>query len=312
VNRSAYFLVGPTGVGKSGVAQHLAEVRGVPILSADSMAIYRGMDIGTAKPSVEERGKVPYFGVDLVEPDVAFSAWDYRKHALASLATVSETCNAIVVGGTGLYIKSLTDGLSDRPGGNAALRDVWEKRLHAEGIEALQDALRDAAPDVFEGIVDKQNPRRLLRALETVGSPSQPRKWSRNDDAIVVGLSIAPELLNVRIAQRVDAMYDQGLIVEVEQLLSRNASLSKTALQAIGYAEAMALIAGRMTQGEARERTIIRTRRLAKRQRTWFRHQANAIWVEVTAESTVESLAAEVAERWREYGPTAIRSECEA
>ncbi|MBT3192031.1 MAG: tRNA (adenosine(37)-N6)-dimethylallyltransferase MiaA [Verrucomicrobia bacterium] len=307
---AAHFLVGPTGVGKSAVAQLLAEQQGAPILSADSMLIYRGMDIGTAKPTVDERGAVPYFGVDLVDPDVTFSAWEYRRHALDALKRVPAPPYAIVTGGTGLYVKALTHGLVDRPGADPALRERWQRRLAEEGIGALQRALREVAPDVFESLADKQNPRRLIRALETVDAP-QPRV-DRPEEAVpatVVGLSIDPELLNERIAQRVHTMYDQGLLDEVEQLLAAGKPLSKTARQAIGYAEAMDLVEGRLTQAQAIERTIVRTRRLAKRQRTWFRHQADVIWVEVTRERSLADLADKVGQQWREHGPTAIRGE---
>jgi len=287
VDYAAFFLVGPTAVGKSAVAQHLAEQRSASILSADSMLIYRGMDIGTAKPTVAERGDVPYYGVDLAEPDESFSVWDYRRHALEALAALPEGEELIVTGGTGLYVKSLIHGLEDRPGGDAALRTEWERRLADEGIGALQDAVRRAAPERFEALADKENPRRLIRALEAAGAPHAVPSWTSAEEPVVVGLSMEPELLNARIAQRVEEMYAQGLMEEVTRLLERDRPLSETARQAIGYAEAIELIEGQATQAEAVERTIIRTRRLAKRQRTWFRHQANVDWLEVAPESDV-------------------------
>lgn len=304
---SAYFLVGPTAVGKTAVAQRLAEERDAAILSADSMLIYRGMDIGTAKPSLEARSMVPYYGMDLVNPEMSFSVWDYRRHAMAALEAESDR-DIIVVGGTGLYVKSLTDGLTARPGGDATLRRKWARRLEHEGIEVLQEALHAADAEALAALDDPRNPRRLIRALECAGLPGSTRAWghSQGRTAPLVGLWMTPELLNARIVQRVDAMYDEGLLEEVERLLASGGTLSKTARQAIGYAEAAEFIAGHITQAEARERTVVRTRRLAKRQRTWFRHQAEVDWVEVTPTATVAALADAVAQRWRKHGATAI------
>ncbi len=309
VSHAAYFLVGPTAVGKSAVAQILAEQRSSTILSADSMLIYRGMDIGTATPTPAERGAVPYRGTDLVDPAEEFSVWDYRLHALEALASITDGTEVIVTGGTGLYVKSLTHGLAGHPGADPALRAEWDRRLPEEGIVALQDAVRALNPAGFEALSDKENPRRLIRALETAAAPEAQRAWQSEKGPMLVGLSMAPELLNARIAQRVDAMYTQGLVEEVVSLLACQKPLSKTARKAIGYAEAIDLVEGRATQAEAMERTIVRTRRLAKRQRTWFRHQVRVDWVEVTPQASVASLAEQVAELWGKHGPTAIKSE---
>ncbi len=306
--RAAYFLVGPTAVGKSAVAQVLAEARNSVILSADSMLIYRGMDIGTAKPTPVERGDVPYYGVDLVDPEESFSVWDYRLHALDALREVGDEGELIVTGGTGLYVKSLTHGLADRPGADGELRAEWERRLEEEGIEALRAAARAADPKGFAALADTDNPRRLIRALESAGASSPSRSWQASRlNVKLVGLSMAPELLSAHIVQRVDAMYAAGLLEEVERLLGRDRPLSDTARQAIGYAEAIDVIEGRSSREDAMQRTVVRTRRLAKRQRTWFRNQADVAWVEVTPESTVASLVEQVSELWREYGPAGIR-----
>ncbi len=294
------FIVGATAVGKSAVAQFLAEKRGDVILSADSMLVYRGMDIGTAKPSLAERGDVPYYGIDLAGADEKFSVWDYRKHALDVLEDCTDGGRGVIVaGGTGLYVKSLTHGLEDRPGADLDLREKWEKRLEIDGVGGLQDALRKADSKAFEALVDKENPRRLIRALESVGSTHRPQKWKDVDsEPILVGLSMDPKLLHERIAQRVKIMYAEGLVTEVKSLLALDLPMSETAQQGIGYAEAIAFIDGRMTQAEAMERTVIRTRRLAKRQRTWFRNQAQVSWVEVTPDSCVEELAEQVEDVW--------------
>lgn len=303
-----YFLVGPTAVGKSSVAQYLAEKRGAAILSADSMLIYRGMDIGTATPTAEERGDVEYYGINLVAPDQKFSVWDYRQHALNALEKcLSEGKEVIVAGGTGLYVKSLTHGLENRPGEDRSLRDKWEKQFKDDGIKALQDALRKVDPVAYELLVDKENPRRLIRALESVGSKHNSQRWTEVDTVpFLVGLYMEPELLNERIARRVEIMYNDGLIAEVEGFLSQDSPMSVTAMQGIGYAEAIDFIEGRLTQKEAMERTVVRTRRLAKRQRTWFRNQAKVEWIYITPESKVEEIAMEVEMLWKEHGPTNV------
>jgi tRNA dimethylallyltransferase len=297
-------LVGATAVGKSAVAQCLAERRGSLILSADSMLVYRGMDIGTAKPTAAERGSVPYYGIDLADPSEKFSVWNYHQHALGVLSEHAERDGGvIVVGGTGLYVKSLTHGLEDRPGADAALRKEWELRVRDEGVRVLQEHVRSVAPEAYAALADNENPRRLLRVLESVGSLHERRRWSDPGDYVPpVALVMDNKLLHERIARRVEIMYAEGLVAEVERLLACELPMSDTARQAIGYTEAISYIEGNMTQAEAMERTIIRTRQLAKRQRTWFRNQTKAIGVEVFADSTVDNLADRVQEIWEKQG----------
>ena len=305
VGYSAYFLAGATATGKSAVAQVLAERLGMAILSADSMMVYRGMDVGTAKPLPEERGGVLYYGIDLVGPAEKFSVWDYRQHALAVFEENAVAGrDVIVVGGTGLYIKSLTHGLRNNSGEDAALRSEWESRVEAEGIEVLQRYLAETMPLEYGGLDDKANLRRLLRLLETGGGENS---WDGvAGEKVIVGLSMDNARLHGRIAERVEQMYAAGLVDEVQALLDSGRELSATALQAIGYAEAVDFLGGRVTLADAKERTIVRTRRLAKRQRTWFRHQADVVWVEVGESMDVDAVADRVEELWREYGATEI------
>jgi tRNA dimethylallyltransferase len=264
------------------------------------MLVYRGMDIGTAKPTVAERGNVPYFGIDLADPSEKFSVWNYYQHASGVLNEHADSAGGvIVVGGTGLYVKSLTHGLEDRPGADAALRAEWEQRIKEDGVQSLQQHVRSVAPEAYAALADKENPRRLLRVLEAVGSQHKRCRWSDPVDYVQpVALVMDNKLLHERIARRVEIMYAEGLVAEVERLLASELPLSDTARQAIGYTEAISYIKGDMTQAEAMERTIIRTRQLAKRQRTWFRNQTKAISVEVFEDSSVESLADKVQEIW--------------
>jgi tRNA dimethylallyltransferase len=179
----------------------------------------------------------------------------------------------------------------------------------------LAEALRSLDARAFELLPDKENPRRLIRALERAeGGGSAPRGWRLSAGggevamrAPLVGLSVPPEELHARIARRVQAMYSQGLIDEVRGLMERYGALSETAAAAIGYAEAAACIKGSCGVAEAMERTMVRTRQLAKRQRTWFRHQADVRWVEADGGMSVDDMADRVWKLWGEYGSTAIR-----
>jgi tRNA dimethylallyltransferase len=287
----AFILVGPTASGKSSVAQILAEQAGAPLVSADSMNIYRGMDIGTAKPSVAERGSVPTFGIDLADPTETFSVGDW-------LNAVKPAFNqpAIVAGGTGLYVKCLLAGLDDLPPADEALRACAEKMPLAE----LQSKAKAAAPAAYEKLADKENPRRLIRLLEHGGIS---KHWKK-ELPTVVGLHVEREVLHKRIAARVDEMYAEGLIDEARGLI--NLKLSSTAEKAIGYAEAFAVLRGDMTEAEAKEKTIIRTRQLAKRQMTWFRHQLNVEWVDTAKFQTLEDLAAEISNVWKKSGAVPV------
>lgn len=305
---AAFFLVGPTATGKSAIAQHIAETQKWDILSADSMLVYRGMDIGTAKPSKEERARVAYGGLDLADPDEPFSVGQYIEHARSFLnARSMKGTPLIVTGGTGLYVKCLTEGLARLPPADPALR-VWaEALLEKDGVAALQEALqkRDAAR--YEALRDKNNPRRLIRALELVGSGHDDTKtWTSTPSVSIIGLEVDPDQLAIRIQNRVQKMYDSGLLDEIDRLTSSYSRLSETAAQAIGYAEAIAVRQGRMTLEDAVARTLVRTRQLAKRQMTWFRHQANVIWISVKKNCTITQLAGQVLAKWKQYGPTSV------
>jgi tRNA dimethylallyltransferase len=303
------FLVGPTAVGKTSVAQWIAENHDYDILSADSMVVYRGMDIGTAKPGDAERSCVRYHGLDLLTPDKPFSVWDYRQHALKALAACAAAGRRIlVVGGSGLYIKSLTDGLSPTSVSNPERRKLWTEMAETKGVEALQKALQERNIALYESLSDKQNPRRLIRALEQASAsvPASPAWKKEKGPKTLVGLTMPSSELKQRVESRVAAMYRSGLVDEVRRLLAEYPDLSMTARQAIGYSEAMDLVAGRYSEREAMARTVTRTLQLAKRQRTWFRHQAKVEWIEVGATMEVRRIAEKALEMWRRYGSTRI------
>lgn len=307
---SAYFLVGVTACGKSAVAQFIAERHSYDLLSADSMLVYRGMDIGTAKPSHDERSRVTYHGIDLVDPDHPFSTWDYRQYAAAVLRrNWSARRKTIVVGGSGLYVKSLSAGLRDIPGADASARSRWSEVLERDGVEALQRALEKMQPDIHGSLPDRANPRRLIRALEMAeaGVAEITPSWGKPAAVPMAGLRMPREDLWERIRARVCEMYEGGLVDEVASLIRKYGTLSDSARQAIGYAEVLDFLEGRCTEDAAVERTIVRTRRLAKRQQTWFNHQANVTWVDVGEHMPVDDVARLVLTHWDRHGPVPLR-----
>jgi tRNA dimethylallyltransferase len=303
MRRTAHFLVGPTASGKSAVAHLLAEQMGARMVSADSMNIYEGMDIGTAKPAAVERGRVDYFGVDVVLPTSCFSVAAY----LNCVAPAFDGERPVIVsGGTGLYVKCLIEGLDEAPSENRMLR----AELESLPIELLIERVRQDAPDFYGQLTDddRLNPRRLVRVLERKAAGQslvQSPSWGAGEPPRVTGLRVDRTVLCDRIEARVRRMYADGLLAEAARLIEQ--PLSKTALQAIGYAEAFAVLRGRCSESEAQERTIIRTRQLAKRQMTWFRNQLNVEWVDVAADDSVENLAQRVLAVWNRIGWVKVR-----
>ncbi len=299
---SVYFLVGATASGKSAVAQYIAGREGQRVVSADSMNLYRGMDIGTAKPDPADRGIVDYAGIDLADPTEKFSVAAY----LAAVKPAFEAGrDVIVVGGTGLYIKCLTEGFDDVSPENSELR----AELEALDFQTLEIRARTEASELFETLTvdDQKNPRRLVRILErTAGVPPAPQNsaWNSRPKPSLVGLHVERAVLLKRIEQRVEGMYAAGLLDEARELMKRD--LSQTALQAIGYAEAFAVLKNEITLAQAKEKTIIRTRQLAKRQMTWFRNQLNVEWIDTAAFQSTEKLAVAVSNAWEKLGPAPV------
>ena len=318
--QTVFMLAGATATGKTATAQLLAEHVGCGILSADAMLVYTGMDIGTAKPTPAERGNVPYAGIDLVTPAEPFSTGQWLKAAAEALHTVGHVPasrhpaaapadpSLIVVGGTGLYIKALTDGIQS----TAVAPDIrlrWQTLYEQEGIDGLQAALRKRAPEALGALVDTSNPRRLLRALEHLeDNGALPDQWKKTapSNASVVVLSLPREQLHRRIATRVDQMFRAGFLEEVRLLRTLYPTWSATAKKAIGYEEACAILDNALTLDAAREKIIIRTRQLAKRQETWLRHQTQAHWLMLTEQDTPQVIAERVFTLWRNHGPTTI------
>lgn len=298
MSTAANFLVGTTASGKSAVAHYIAQREGQLIVSADSMNLYRGMNIGTAKPRSEDQNKAKYAGINLCDPTEKFSVAAYLDAVRPAFHSSSDI---IVAGGTGLYVKCLTEGFDDVPPANAELR----AELEALSFHALEKRAKEEALEFYNQLTldDQQNPRRLIRILEkkvpVVG------KWNVKPKPTLIGLHVEREVLHKRIEQRVEEMYAAGLLDEARGLIKLE--LSSTALQAIGYAEVFAVLNNEMTLEAAKEKTVIRTRQLAKRQMTWFRNQLNVEWINTAEFPTVETLAEAVSTAWKKTGPTPVQ-----
>ena len=298
--RAPFFLVGPTAIGKTAVALALAGRLDAEIVSADSMQVYRGMDIGTAKPSPAERAAVPHHLTDVVEVGERFDVARYVALAHAAVAGIqSRGRTPLVVGGSGLYLRALTEGLDDAPDADPALR----AELEAMGRERVLDDLRRADPEAAARI-GPHNFRRLVRALEIcrlTGRKSSDlrREWiaaSGSDDIasrrpLMHGLERDRADLYARCDARVGVIFRAGLVDEVRSLLPRGLAENSTARQALGYKEVIAHLRGEATLEETIALVKTRTRQFAKRQLTWFRHQARVEWTRVAAGEDAKAVA---------------------
>ena len=310
MSQCGYVLVGPTASGKSSVAEFIAKREGWHVLSADSMQVYEGLDISTAKTPESEGEGISYSGLDLVPITTRFTAWQYRQYAISVLRDyAAKHISTIVVGGSGLYVRALTEGLREVPDSDPEFHKRWMSVMEECGIDGLQKKLEDVFPGLLEQVQDPQNPRRLIRAAERYEASGEvgEENWRPvAEQPVITGLRWESGPLRARIFQRVDQMYNCGLLDEAERLIDRGLSDSPTARQALGYQEAMLCLDGVMTESEARERTVTRTWQLAKRQMTWFRHQANVDWIDVDDAMSTDGIAEKVMHSWRKYGAAEI------
>ncbi len=293
-------IVGPTAVGKTTLAEELAVRLGGEIVSVDSMQVYRGMDIGTAKPPPDVR-RVPYRCLDLVDPGTPYSAALFQRDARAAIADIrSEDKLPVVAGGTGLYVRAALDDLRFPEGGTASPERVRLESLADErGRAAVYDLLVELDP-ASAVLIHPNNVRRVIRALEmhaTGTSYAEQLAGSRARtpyvDAFYLGLALERERLYARIDVRVDAMIAVGLLDEVRRLLDAGYRDALTAAQAIGYKELVPVVEGKAALGEAVEQVKRASRRYAKRQLTWFAADPRVTWLDVTELS--ETDAADVA-----------------
>lgn len=281
-------VVGPTASGKSALAELVAERLGSAVVSMDAMQVYRGMDVGTAKTPVAER-RAPLLMVDVADVDEDYSVQRFQGEARACVdALLGQRRTPVLCGGTGLYLNAVIDEM-DFPAGERGegRRDAYEAIARERGAEALHDLLSERDPRSAE-LIHPNNVRRVVRALEMldegVSYATQHEGLHERRphyDARVWGLSMSRERLYERIDSRVDAMVAAGLFEEVRRLASAGLAMDSTAGQAIGYKEVLDALAGRCTEGEAVELVKRRTRRYAKRQLSWFRHDARVRWIDL-------------------------------
>ena len=278
-------LVGPTAVGKTGVALDLASALGSEIVNADSMQVYRELDIGTAKPTLAERARVSHHLVDVADPDEPYDAARYTREGRETIALLHQRgVPPLVVGGTGLYIKALLAGLFHQEEEVREVRLRLARELADQGLPALLARLQALDPATARRLA-KGDTYRIVRALEVVEATGHPLSEAhaahgfqdRPYDTLKLGLELPREELYRRIEARVDAMLAQGWLEEVRGLLPRYPPGIKP-LQALGYRHLVAHLEGRLSLAEATEQTKKETRRYAKRQLTWFRADPEVRW----------------------------------
>ena len=279
-------IVGPTAIGKTSLSIQLARAFKTEILSADSRQFFREMQIGTAAPTPEELSAAPHHFIQHRSIHENYSVGDFEREALEKIETLSEKHNILVlVGGSGLYVKSILEGLDDFPDIDPSIRASLNEQVKQSGLKPLQEQLQDLDPDSFNKI-DIENPHRVIRALEICLGTGQPyssflnrNKASREFNVIKIGLQAPREEIYDRINQRVDIMIREGLVEEARKLFPYK---DLNALNTVGYKELFEHFEGKSTLEEAVAAIKMNTRRFAKRQLTWFRKEEDIHWFEYT------------------------------
>ena len=296
-------LAGPTAVGKSAIALNLAEQIGGEIISVDSMQVYRGLNIGTAKPAAEELARVPHHLIDVADLTETFHAAKFVELAHRAIEGIRQRGRRpVLCGGTGLYFRALIEGLGEAPPSDPALRAELERMPLVELLRELDE--KDA---ITGARIDRQNRRRVVRALAVIrltGRPysAQRTDWTKPETGFqhsatrirFLGLSRDPEDLRARIDARVEQMFALGLVEETRALLDQGLAQNPTALQAIGYRQVVEHLRGGLSLAATVALVKQRTRLFARRQRTWFRHQAAVIWLDLPRDESAESSTARV------------------
>ncbi|MGZ6753401.1 MAG: tRNA (adenosine(37)-N6)-dimethylallyltransferase MiaA [Nocardioides sp.] len=292
-------VVGATASGKTGLSLDLAEALGGEVVNTDAMQVYRGMDVGTAKlPEAERRG-IPHHLLDTLsvrDPATVAEFQGWARDLVRDLRAAGRT--PVLVGGSALYTRAILDRF-EFPGTDPGVRAALEAELEEVGSVALHRRLAARDPEAASRI-QPENGRRVVRALEVVALTGRPYSASlptleyADPATLQVGVDIDRPTLDARIEQRVDAMFEAGFVAEVERLLDEGLAEGRTASRAIGYREVAAHLAGELTLAEARERTVVATRRFARRQDSWFRKDPRIVWVGFDAPDRVERALAAV------------------
>lgn len=310
MSRRVLFLVGPTGSGKSKLALHLAKKLNGEIISCDSMLIYRGMDIGTDKPTPKEQKLVPHHLLDLRSPRAECSVFKHREMALKAMDQIfAKKRLPIIVGGSGFYFKTLVDGLTPQSGKQAQFRNKLEALACQKGLSYLYGRLKKIDSERASKI-HPNDKRRIIRALEILKSSEKIKNNlvggfdSRGIRWIAFGLSRDRVELYQGIGQRVDRMFESGWINEVKRL--KRMGLSKTARAAIGYTEILNYLDGKQTLEKAKSAIKKRTRHLAKKQMTWFRRDKRIRWIPIAGDKFVSPSARHILKHVRNSFATSV------
>jgi len=308
-------LVGPTGVGKTAVAVALAALTPITVISADARQVYRGLDIGTAKPDRETQARVPHRGLDLVAPGERYSAGRFARDAagwIADTRSAGRGVEPIVVGGTGLYIRALAEGLFREPPFEPERREQlrrWSESLEGADLARWAGRLDPA----FLGGGRQRAARAVEVALLTGHTLSWWQREARESGTLrpwYIHLTVPREVLHRRLATRVDQMLAAGLVAEVQRQLDAGVARDAAGLDGIGYREVVAMVNGELPESELRDAILVSTRRYAKRQDTWFRnqlrsqssvvgHQLLPVWV-LDATRSPQALATQIIGRWKQ------------
>lgn len=302
-------IAGPTASGKSALAMKLAESLEGEIISCDSMQVYRGMDIGSAKPTAEEQARIPHHLIDVADPMEEFSAAKYARMAREAIGDIAGRGKLpVVCGGTGLYLNGILyemdfgDGPKD-----SRLRGALECRAEEEGGEALHRELAQRDPDAAARI-HPNNVKKIIRALERLELGEERvqefqdiRKENPDIDPVLIGLTMDRSVLYGRIDRRVDEMMERGLLEEVRRLTASGLTAEDISMQGIGYKELIAFLSGETALDEAVDQIKKNTRHYAKRQLTWFRRYPDMTWFDLTGVESTEEAAEDVL-RWLKEG----------
>ena len=294
-------IVGPTGVGKTAVAVRLAAALPLEAVNADSRQVYRGMDIGTGKPTAEERAILPHHLIDVADPDERYHVARFRAEALEALTAIQGRGRLpVVVGGTGLYVRALLKGLKPAPPADPGLRQDLERHADQQGVAALHERLAALDPEAA-GRLHPNDRVRIIRAIEVrigAGKPDPEADaaadWRRSVSPwhlLMVGLRQKAEVLRARLSERARGMLARGMLDEVRRLLEHGYDESLPAMGGIGYRQLSAVLAGRLTEEEALRLMIRDTIRYAKRQMTWFARDPEIRWIDVDRAGGIEGAA---------------------
>lgn len=284
--KNLIIILGPTGVGKSATGITLAKKFGGEIINCDSMQVYKGFDIGTDKPPLQKREKVPHHLLDIVDASSQFTAADFVNCALEAIAGILQKKKLpFIVGGTGLYLKALLDGLFEGPGRDSLLRQKLEKEVEKNGLRSLRKKLEDVDP-VYSQKIGKNDRIRIVRALEVFTLTGKPlsehflntKPYLEDFHILKIGLKLERELIYKKIEERVDKMFGNGIVQEVEALLDKGVDENSPLFRALGYKHVLKFLRKEISLEEAISLTKKSTRHYAKRQMTWFRKIKGVNW----------------------------------